>query len=296
MRYKSAEDRIVDAVAIIIVTIVAICCLYPMIYCISMSFSDDEAILKNSVVLLPKGFNFDSYKKVLLDKGFLNALKNAVVQTALSTVISVFCNMSFGYLLTRKNFVFKKFLNLYILVPMMFGGGLIPTYLLIKSLGLYNTVWAVVLPGAVSIYNAILARTFIQTNIPDDLLDAAKIDGANDVQIFSRIVLPMSTTIIAILALYAAVGSWNDYYGPMIYLRDEALQPLQLYLKKILGQAGSMSMISDMLDPGQYIKNLVTASRVKYVLIVVSTLPIIVMYPFIQKYFVKGITLGSVKG
>ncbi len=296
MRFKSWEDRIVDAVAIIIVALFAVVCLYPIIYCVSMSFSDDDAIIKSSVTLLPEGFNFESYKMLMGDDSFWRSFINSVVYTVLGTLISLAANLSLGYVLSRKNFVFKKFLSTYILIPMMFSGGLIPSFMIIKSLGLYNTIWAILIPGAVSTWNCILAKTFFQTTIPDDVIESAVIDGASDLQILWRVVLPLSSTIIAILALYAAVGIWNDYFSALIYLPNKDLQPLQLYLKGILSAESNMSSISGMLDPTQYAKNYVNAQRIKYVLIVVSTLPIMVVYPFIQKYFVKGVMLGSVKG
>lgn len=296
MKVKSTEDHIIDVVAIIIVGFAAICCLYPIIYCASMSLSDNQAIIKSSVRLLPKGFNLESYKLVLGDDNFLMYFKNSIVQTVLATVFSVVGCMTFGYVLSRRNFVFKKPLTVFILIPMMFSGGLIPSYMLIKSLGLYNTIWALILPGFVSIWNSILARTFIQSTIPEDIIESAILDGANDFQIFLRIVLPLSTTIIAILALYAAVGRWNDYMGPLIYLPDKALKPLQLYLKEVLSSAASTQAMSGMLTAEDYVANYVNGERIKYVLIMVSTLPIIVVYPFIQKYFVKGVMLGSVKG
>lgn len=292
MKIKSLEDRIVDALAALLVSLFALACLYPILYCFSMSLSGDDAILKCSVRLLPRGFNLDSYKAVFANPEF----QNSVVYTVLGTAFSLLCNLSLGYVLSRRNFVFKKALTVFILIPMMFGGGLIPTFLLIKSLHLYNTIWAIVLPGAVSIWNSILAKTFYQSTIHDSLIESAVIDGANDIQIFVRIVLPLSTTIIAILALYAAVGLWNDYFSAMIYLRDEALKPLQLYLKEVLAAQASMSAISSMLSPEDYVNNYVASQRIKYVLIIVSTLPIMLVYPFIQKYFVKGVMLGSVKG
>lgn len=294
VKVKSTEDRIVDAVAAVLVALVAICCLYPILYCLSMSFSGDDAIIKHNVVLFPKGFNLESYKMILEYPGFLNSLKNSVIYTVAGTLISLCCNLSLGYVLSRRNFVFKKFLSVYILIPMLFSGGLIPSFLLIKSLGLYNNPLAILLPGAVSVWNCILAKTFFQSTIPGEVVESALLDGANDFQIFLRIVLPLSTTIIAILALYAAVGIWNDYFNALIYLPDEKWKPLQLLLKEVLSATGSS--ISDIMSSQDYLKNYVNGERIKYVLIIVSTLPIMVVYPFIQKYFVKGVMLGSVKG
>jgi ABC-type glycerol-3-phosphate transport system permease component len=294
VKIKSTEDRVIDVLAALIVAFYAICCLYPIVHCLSMSFSDDAAIVRHSVWLWPEGFNFESYKLVLEYDGFLNSFKNAVVYTVLGTIFSLFCNLTLGYVLSRRNFVFKKFLTVYILIPMMFSGGLIPPFLLIKSLGMYNTIWAIIIPGAVSVWNAILAKTFFQSTIPNEVVESAVLDGANDFSILLRIVLPLSTTIIAILALYAAVGIWNDYFNALIYLKDEALKPLQVLLKEVLSVTGSS--ISDLMSSEDYLKNYVNGERIKYVLIIVSCLPIMVIYPSIQKYFVKGVMLGSVKG
>ena len=294
-RIRSREDVIVDIVVHILVGLVAICCLYPIIYCVSMSLSDDNAILTSSVVLLPKGINLDSYKLVFQQSDVTNALKNSIFYTVLGTGLQLCGTLTYGYVLSRKNFVFKKFLTVFTLIPMLFGGGLIPSFLLIKSLHLYNTVWALVLPSAVSIWNALLAKTFFQSTIPTDVIESAVIDGCSDFQIFIRIVLPLSTTIIAILGLYAAVGYWNDYFTALIYLEDVDKKPLQLLLKEILSASSNSSTLNGMLDPNAYRENLVNATRMKYVMIVVSTLPIIVVYPFIQKFFVKGVMLGSIK-
>ncbi len=296
MRFKSVEDRIVDTVAIVIVVLVAVVCVYPIIYCLSMSFSGDDAIVKSSVVLLPQGFNLESYSLVMGDARFWKTFSNSVFYTVVGTLFSLMANLTLGYVLSRPNFVFKKFLTTFILIPMMFSGGLIPSFMVIRSLGLYNTVWAILLPGAVSIWNSILAKTFFQSTIPNDVIESAIIDGASDFQVFLRIVLPLSTTIIAILAMYAAVGIWNDYFSALIYLPNKDLQPLQLYLKSVLAAQSNMNEIAGMLDPTDYVSNYVNGQRIKYVLIVVSTLPIMVVYPFIQKYFVKGVMLGSVKG
>ena len=165
----------------------------------------------------------------------------------------------------------------------------------IKSLGLYNTIWALVLPGAVGVWNSILAKTFFKTTIPDGIFEAAIMDGANHFQILWYIVLPLSKTIIAIIALFTGVGIWNDYFGALIYITDKNLYPLQLYLKDILSAQSNMSSLSGVLDTNDYVSNFVNSQRIKFVLIVVSTIPIAIIYPFVQKYFVKGITLGSIK-
>ncbi|MBO4378241.1 MAG: carbohydrate ABC transporter permease [Clostridia bacterium] len=295
MKHSSMDDRAVNFAAVFLVSLFAICCLYPLIYCLSMSFSSDAAVWENSITLLPKGFNLNSYSTVLSKNQFWLSLRNSAIIVVFGTIWGVACTFTLGYVMTRKNFVFRKFMQVYILIPMFFGGGLIPTFLLIKGLHLYNTLWAIILPGGVSIWNAILVKTFIQTNIPEEMMESAVIDGANDFQIFLRLIVPLSTTIIAIISLYDAVSLWNNYFSPLIYLQDVDLQPLQLYLRNILLKSTAI-MDDTSTDPSMIKAALVSNIRTQYVLVVVSTVPIIIFYPFLQKYFVKGVMLGSIKG
>lgn len=295
MKHYGFDDRAVDIAAIVLVALFAICCLYPLVYCLSMSFSSDSAVWENTITLLPKGFNLQSYSTVLSNSQFWLSLRNSANIVVLGTVWGVACTFTLGYIMTRKNYVFHRFMQVYILIPMFFSGGLIPTFLLIKGLGLYNSIWAIILPGGVSIWNAILVKTFIQTNIPGEMTESAVIDGANDFQIFFRLIMPLSTTIIAIISLYEAVGLWNNYFNPLIYLQDANLHPLQLYLRNILLKSTAI-MEDTSTDPGMIKASLIANIRTQYVLVVVSTVPIIIFYPFLQKYFVKGVMLGSVKG
>lgn len=295
MKIKSKEDIVVDIVSIVLTAIFALICLYPIVYCLSMSFSSDDAVIRGTVWLFPKGINFESYALLFSDKMFWRSLFNSVFYTVLGTFLSLIGNLSLGYVLSRPKFIFKKALNIYILIPMLFSGGLIPTFLVIKSLGLYNTIWALVLPGAVGTWNCILVRTFFKTTIPEGIIEASYMDGANHFQILRYVVLPLSKTIIAIIGLFTAVGIWNDYFNALIYLTDKNLYPLQLYLKDILSAQTNMANISGILNSSDYVKNLVNSQRIKYVLIIVSTLPIAIVYPFVQKYFVKGVMIGSIK-
>ena len=295
MKIKSKEDVVVDIVSIVLTAIFALICLYPIVYCLSMSFSGDDAVIKGSVWLFPKDINFESYALLFSDKMFWRSLFNSVFYTVLGTFLSLIGNLSLGYVLSRPKFIFKKVLNIYILIPMLFSGGLIPTFLVIKALGLYNTIWALVLPGAVGTWNCILVRTFFKTTIPEGIIEASYMDGANHFQILRYVVLPLSKTIIAIIGLFTAVGIWNDYFNALIYLTDKNLYPLQLYLKDILSAQTNMANISGILNSSDYVKNLVNSQRIKYVLIIVSTLPIAIVYPFVQKYFVKGVMIGSIK-
>lgn len=295
MKIKSKEDVVVDIVSIVLTAIFALICLYPIVYCLSMSFSGDDAVIKGSVWLFPKGINFESYALLFSDKMFWRSLFNSVFYTVLGTFLSLIGNLSLGYVLSRPKFIFKKVLNIYILIPMLFSGGLIPTFLVIKALGLYNTIWALVLPGAVGTWNCILVRTFFKTTIPEGIIEASYMDGANHFQILRYVVLPLSKTIIAIIGLFTAVGIWNDYFNALIYLTNKNLYPLQLYLKDILSAQTNMANISGILNSSDYVKNLINSQRIKYVLIIVSTLPIAIVYPFVQKYFVKGVMIGSIK-
>ncbi len=295
MKIKSKEDVVVDIVSIVLTAIFALICLYPIVYCLSMSFSGDDAVIKGSVWLFPKDINFESYALLFSDKMFWRSLFNSVFYTVLGTFLSLIGNLSLGYVLSRPKFIFKKVLNIYILIPMLFSGGLIPTFLVIKALGLYNTIWALVLPGAVGTWNCILVRTFFKTTIPEGIIEASYMDGANHFQILRYVVLPLSKTIIAIIGLFTAVGIWNDYFNALIYLTNKNLYPLQLYLKDILSAQTNMANISGILNSSDYVKNLVNSQRIKYVLIIVSTLPIAIVYPFVQKYFVKGVMIGSIK-
>lgn len=295
MKIKSKEDIVVDIVSIVLTAIFALICLYPIVYCLSMSFSSDDAVIRGTVWLFPKGINFESYALLFSDKMFWRSLFNSIFYTVLGTFLSLIGNLSLGYVLSRPKFIFKKALNIYILIPMLFSGGLIPTFLVIKSLGLYNTIWALVLPGAVGTWNCILVRTFFKTTIPEGIIEASYMDGANHFQILRYVVLPLSKTIIAIIGLFTAVGIWNDYFNALIYLTDKNLYPLQLYLKDILSAQTNMANISGILNSSDYVKNLVNSQRIKYVLIIVSTLPIAIVYPFVQKYFVKGVMIGSIK-
>lgn len=293
---KSMEDICVDTISVIVLLLAAIICLYPFIYCFSMSLSGDDAILRRSVKLFPIGFSMESYKLVFTNAKFVRSIGYSVFYTATGIVMQVSGTMLYAYVLSQKKFVFKKFLSVFSLIPMIFGGGMIPYFLTIKSLGLYGTYWALLLPASVSIWNAMIAKTFIRTNIPDELLDAARIDGCGHFSTFFRIVLPLSKTIIAILALWAGVAFWNDYMGPLIYVKADK-QPMQVLLATILRSSAAPSgeVVDFFRDQENLVKNSINATRLKYVLIVITSLPIMIIYPFTQKFFVKGVMLGSVK-
>lgn len=289
----STQDKLLLLVGYVLLGLFVVAIIVPMIYIVVASFMDP-------VTLQNKGITFDfekwtttAYERVMSNAQIWIGFKNAVVYSLVFTAVSVFITLLAAYPMSRTDFKGKKFFNAIFVITMFFGGGLIPTYLLISNLGLLNSMWAIILPGAFSVWNMIIARTYYQ-GIPADLQEAAMVDGANEVVYFFKILLPVCTPVIAVLALWQFVGMWNSYFDAMIYLDDSAKQPLQLVLRSILIQNQPESgMISDMQSTAARAQ---LAELLKYATIIISSLPLIVMYPFFQKYFDSGIMAGSIKG
>jgi len=290
---KSKEDRIFLAVCYIIISILTIIVLYPMVYVVSASFSSGSAVAQGKVWLWPVEVTLDGYKAILKYKNIWIGYRNTIFYTVVGTVINVCLTMICAYPLARRNLRGRNAIMMLFVFTMLFNGGMIPNYILISKLKIINTPWAMLLPGAISVYNMIVARTFIQQNISSELMDAAKIDGCNDVQIFSQIVLPLSKAIIAVLAMWYAVGHWNSYFNAFLYLNDKELYPLQIFLREllVLGNVSSEMVDAETIAQLQNLKYLL-----KYTTIVIATVPLFAIYPFVQKYFVKGVMIGSVKG
>ncbi|OPA79513.1 sugar ABC transporter permease [Paenibacillus selenitireducens] len=272
---------------------------YPVIYMISASISDPKYVGSGEMWLWPKGFTLKGYQIVFENSKIWTGYANTIYYTLLGTAINLFVTMPAAYALSRKDFVGRNFFMAMFMVTMFFGGGLVPTYLLVKNLGMVNTVWSIVLPSAASIWNIIVARTFFQSSIPKELQDAAQIDGCTNMRLFIKIILPLSMPIIAVMALFYGVGNWNSYFSALIYLNDEAKYPLQMVLRQILvlqemSAQGGGAM--DAASAAALNNKAEVASLVKYAVIIVSTLPIIAVYPFLQRYFVQGVMIGSVKG
>ena len=290
---KSKEDRIFLAVCYIIISILTIIVLYPMGYVVSATFSSGSAVAQGKVWLWPVEVTLDGYKAILKYKNIWIGYRNTIFYTVVGTVINVCLTMICAYPLARRNLRGRNAIMMLFVFTMLFNGGMIPNYILISKLKIINTPWAMLLPGAISVYNMIVARTFIQQNISSELMDAAKIDGCNDVQIFSQIVLPLSKAIIAVLAMWYAVGHWNSYFNAFLYLNDKELYPLQIFLREllVLGNVSSEMVDAETIAQLQNLKYLL-----KYTTIVIATVPLFAIYPFVQKYFVKGVMIGSVKG
>lgn len=265
----------------------------PMIYIVIASFMDPITLQNRGIVFELEKWTLTAYERVMSNTQIWVGFKNAVIYSLVFTFVSVFITMLCAYPMSREDFKGKGFFNVIFMITMFFGGGLIPTYLLVSNLGLLDSMWAVILPGAFSVWNMIIARTYYR-GIPSELREAADVDGANEIVFFFRILLPVCTPLIAVLALWQFVGMWNSYFDAMIYLNSAAKQPLQLVLRAILIQnKPEPGMIADMQSTAQRAQ---LAELLKYATIIISSLPLIVMYPFFQKYFDAGIMVGSVKG
>lgn len=272
--------------------IIAIC-IYPLIYLISKSLSSVEFVRANMVYLYPRGFNIDSYKEVLKNGLFWIAYKNTIIYTVVGTVLNLLLSTSMAYCLSRKNLIFRKGITMMVIITMFFGGGLIPNFLLIKWLNLYDTMWSLILPGLISTYNMIIVRTYIKT-IPEEIIESVRVDGGNDLQIFAKIILPLSKPVIATVGLFYAIGHWNSYFNAMIYLKTKVKYPVQLVLKEMIVDQDLQSIAAgayeSMNQQPPTSEMLIAAS------IVITLIPVLIVYPFVQRYFVKGIMIGSVKG
>lgn len=289
----SLQDKLLLTVGYILLALFVAAIIIPMVYIIIASFMDPITLQNKGITFDFSKWTLTAYERVISNKQIWIGFKNAVVYSVIFTVISVLVTLLAAYPMSRVDFKGKGFFNTIFVITMFFGGGLIPTYLLISNLGLLDSMWAVILPGAFSVWNMIIARTYYQ-GIPEELREAADVDGANEVLYFFRILLPVCMPLIAVLALWQFVAMWNSYFDAMIYLNDSAKQPLQLVLRSILIQNQPESgMISDMQSTAERAQ---LAELLKYATIIVSSLPLIVMYPFFQKYFDSGIMAGSVKG
>ena len=290
----STEDKILYTVVNIILVLVTIAVLYPLIYIVSSSFSSGRAITSGRVFLWPVEPTLAGYKTILQYRSVLTGYRNTIIYTVCGTLLNVGLTLTAAYALSRKRFQGRKICTILFILTMFFSGGLIPSYILITQLNLINTMWAIILPSAISNYNLIITRTFFMTSIPEELYEASQIDGCNDFRYFFSIVLPLSKAIIAVIALFYGVAHWNSWFRAMLYIRDPNMQPLQLVLRSILIIANvDVSQINDpeLIEQLQYLVDLM-----KYSLIVVATIPVVAVYPLVQRYFIKGVMIGSLKG
>lgn len=296
MRKKRiTQDRIVYFINYILLGLLLITILYPLVYVVSASFSSGEALASGKVRLFPVEPTLLSYKTVFEYDAIWVGFVNSIIYTVVGTVVSMVLTLLAAYQLSRDDFRGKKVLSSIFLFTMMFSGGLIPTYMLVKNLGLMNTMWSIILPTAVSAYNVIVARTFFNQTIPKELLEASQMDGCSDFRFFSQIVIPLSKPIVAVLCLWIAISLWNGYFNPLIYINEESKYPLQLVLRRILLMS-QVNFANANIDPARVAANRYLSQMLQYSTIIISSLPLMILYPFIQKYFVKGVMIGSVKG
>jgi len=290
----SRGDRTFQWVAIGIVSLLTLLILLPMINVVSASFSSSSAVNAGRVLLLPVDATLNNYMTILNYKSVWLGYRNTVFYTVVGTFINVVLTMICAYPLAQKSFSGRKFLSILFFIPLIFNGGMIPNYILMRDLKIINTLWAGLIPGAINVFNMIVARTFIQTSIPETMAEAARIDGCSPARYFFSFVLPLSKTIIAVISMYYAVSHWNDYFTAFLYINKRSLYPLQLFLREILVNSQFDSSVMSDPEAARQLQGL--AETLKYVIIVVSTLPLMCIYPFVQKYFVKGVMIGSVKG
>ena len=289
---NSGSDKVFNIIVNIILAFFALIILLPLIHVLSSSFSSPEAVYRGEVFLLPKDFSLKCYELVLKRSDIWVGYRNTIFYTIVGTLISLAVQMMAGYALSRKDLRFRTLINLIFIFTMFVSGGMIPTYLVVKGLGMLNTMWAVILPGCVSAYNIIIVRTLVNYSVPLELQEAAMIDGCGNLRLFFSVVFPLCTPIVAVMTLYSIVGYWNSYFNALIYITDSDKYTLQLVLQNILMQ-NETGTSGGSLSGGE---QALLSEALKYSTIVVSSLPVLIMYPFFEKYFEKGMIVGSLKG
>lgn len=291
---ESLQDRLTLGAIYVLLTIILVLVLYPLIFVVSASISDPLSVSRGEMWLFPKKLSFIGYELVFANKEIWTGYANTLLYTFVGTAINLVMTILAAYPLSRSDFAGRNVITGFIVFTMFFSGGLIPTYLLVKNLHMINTMWALIIPGAVSVWNIIIMRTFFQTSIPNEIQESASIDGCSNMQTLWRIVLPLSMPIIAVMVLFYSVGHWNSYFNALIYLNDRDKYPLQLFLREILIKSQVDQMTGSMDLSVQ--KHMMEAEAIKYAIVIVANLPVLVLYPFLQKYFVKGIMIGAIKG
>ena len=292
---RTRQDVLFDALVTALAVLALLLAVYPLYFVLIASFSDPQKIAAGQVILFPRGLTVSAYSYILHEKNIWIGYGNTIFYTVCSTLFGLLVIIPGGYALSRKDFVGRNAIMMLLTFTMFFSGGLIPTYILVSNIGLLNTRTVLVILGSVTVFNIIVTRTYFMSNIPDELFEAASIDGCGNFRFFISIVVPLSKTIISVIALYVAVWQWNSYFNALIYATNRKLLPLQIVMRELLIQGQSLTSTED-LDAASIKYMMEIAQLIKYGVIVVSTLPIILVYPFLQKYFEKGVMIGSVKG
>lgn len=293
-RKLSREDRIFHIINGMIMAFIAIIMVYPLYYIVLASVTDPTVVNSGKLLLYPEKIYLEGYKAAFEYKQLFTGFFNSIVYTFMGTVISIVLTIPGAYALSRKDLRGRNMVMFIFSFTMFFSGGMIPTYMLVNKLGFIDTIWAMVFPGALSVYNLIVVRTFFQTTIPDELLEAAKMDGCSDLRFFWSIALRLSGAIVAVMVLFYAVGQWNAYFNAIMYLNSRSKMPLQAVLRDLL----ILNTVTNELtiDATETVDRMMRADQLKYCVIIISTVPMMILYPFIQKHFTKGVMIGSIKG
>ncbi|MEC0174971.1 carbohydrate ABC transporter permease [Paenibacillus favisporus] len=291
---ETRSERITGIGIYILLGVVTLIVLYPLFFVLIASVSNPGSVIRGEVWLWPKGFSLVGYERLFGNKELLRGFMNTVMYTVVGTALNVVMTVAGAYPLSRTDFKGRHFFTFLIVFTMFFGGGMIPTYLLIKSLGLLNTFWAMIIPSAVSVWNILIMRTFFQSSIPKEVQEAAFMDGCSNIKILLKVVLPLSGPVLAVMVLFYAVGHWNAYFSALLYLSDRDLYPMQLFLREILVQNQMQEMVD--ISDDTLARSLMDAEAIKYAAVIVTNLPMLILYPFLQKYFVKGVMVGAIKG
>jgi putative aldouronate transport system permease protein len=287
------DERIFDGAVYLLAAVILIVVLYPLLFVVSASFSSPDLVINGKVVLLPKGITLEAYQKVFENSDIWIGYRNTIFYTAVGTLINLVLTVCAAYPLSRKDLPLRNFFMLLMIFTMYFNGGMIPTYLLVRDLHLNDSIWAMLIPNAIATYNVIIARTYFESTIPYEIYESAMLDGCSNIRMLTRIVIPLSMPIIAVLVLFYSVGHWNAFFNALIYLRRRELYPLQLILRDILILNQTEDMGTNSVGMGEKI---LMAESIKYSVIIVSSVPVLLLYPFVQKYLVKGIMIGAIKG
>ena len=291
---KTWADRAFSVVNTVLLVFALLIVALPILYVIAQSLSAPQEVIAGRVLFWPRRITFVAYREIFRSKMLLTGYKNSIIYTFTGTVVNVVMTVMCAYPLSRKDFVGRKQIMWLFVFTMIFSAPLIPSFINVRNLKMLNSIWAMIIPGAISAYNMVIARTFFMSNIPDEMIEAADLDGASDIQILVKLVLPLSKAVIAVLVLFYAVGHWNSYFDAFIYLQSEDKLPLQVILRNILANAKMIEeMANATVEQGE---RLALVEVLKYAVIVFGSLPVLILYPFVQKYFVKGIMIGSVKG
>ncbi len=292
----AAGDRQLNFLLLVVLTVFSLSIIYPLVYVISASFSETSAITSGKVVFLPVGFTTNAYDAVFSSPLLYRSMLNSLFYAGAVMLIGSLVTMMGGYALSRPDLPGRSFFTFAFMLTMLFSGGMIPSYLVVRDLGLLNTIWAMILPTCVSVWQLIITKTFFQQTIPVELLESARMDGANDFTFFFKIALPLSIPVLAVNMLLYGVSTWNSWFNGLIYLTDEKLYPLQLTMRNILVQNTFDPAKMAGADPAKIAEMQQLAAKLKFALIVIASIPPLIAYPFVQKHFVKGMMLGSVKG